>query len=68
MQCTKRWEHEWFHLRLGDAVEYNGIAKEHTAVRTAAGYFDVSHMGECEIRGPEALDLVHTITTNDAAK
>jgi aminomethyltransferase len=49
-------------------VEYAGIAKEHTAVRTAAGLFDVSHMGEFEIRGPEALDLIQHITTNDASK
>src|SRR5437870_2119527 len=49
-------------------VEYSGIAKEHTAVRTAAGLFDVSHMGEFDIRGPEALDLVQYITTNDASK
>ena len=49
-------------------VEYSGIAKEHTAVRTAAGLFDVSHMGELEIRGPEALDLIQHITTNDASK
>ena len=48
-------------------VEYSGIAKEHTAVRTAAGLFDVSHMGELEIRGPEALDLVQSVTTNDAS-
>ena len=40
------------------AVEYSGIAKEHTAVRTAAGLFDVSHMGEFEVRGPEALQLI----------
>jgi aminomethyltransferase len=49
-------------------VEYSGIAKEHTAVRTAAGLFDVSHMGEFEIRGPEALDFVQSVTTNDASK
>lgn len=49
-------------------VEYSGIAKEHTAVRTAAGLFDVSHMGEFEIRGPEAVDLIQHITTNDASK
>ena len=48
-------------------VEYSGIAKEHTAVRTAAGLFDVSHMGELDIRGPEALDLVQSVTTNDAS-
>ena len=49
-------------------VEYSGIAKEHAAVRTAAGLFDVSHMGEFEIRGPEALDLIQFVTTNDASK
>jgi aminomethyltransferase len=49
-------------------VEYSGIAKEHTAVRTAAGLFDVSHMGEFDIRGPEALDLVQSVATNDASK
>src|SRR5437667_11514329 len=49
-------------------VEYSGIAKEHTAVRTAAGLFDVSHMGEFKIHGPEALDLIQFIGTNDASK
>jgi aminomethyltransferase len=48
-------------------VEYSGIAKEHRAVRTAAGLFDVSHMGEFEIRGPQALDLIQLISTNNAA-
>jgi len=48
-------------------VEYSGIAKEHAAVRTTAGLFDVSHMGEFEIRGPEALDLLQYLTTNDAS-
>src|SRR5262249_4162512 len=49
-------------------VEYSGIAKEHVAVRTAAGLFDVSHMGEFDVRGPEALDLIQYVTTNDASK
>ncbi len=49
-------------------VEYSGIAKEHTAVRTAAGLFDVSHMGEFEIRGRESLDLIQFVATNDAMK
>src|ERR1700730_16225119 len=48
-------------------VEYTGIAKEHTAVRTAAGLFDVSHMGEFEVRGPQALDLIQYVTSNDAS-
>jgi hypothetical protein len=49
-------------------VEYSGIAKEHTAVRTAAGLFDVSHMGEFRISGPQALDLIQfvTATTREA--
>jgi aminomethyltransferase len=45
-----------------------GITAEHQAVRTRAGLFDVSHMGELEIRGPQALALVQHVTTNDAAK
>src|SRR5512138_2891694 len=45
-----------------------GTIEEHLAVRTAAGIFDVSHMGEIEIRGAQALDLVQYVTTNDAAK
>jgi aminomethyltransferase len=49
-------------------VEYSGIAKEHIAVRTAAGLFDVSHMGEFEVRGPEALQLIQYVTSNDASK
>ncbi|MGH9791783.1 MAG: glycine cleavage system aminomethyltransferase GcvT, partial [Candidatus Acidiferrales bacterium] len=49
-------------------VEYSGIIAEHLAVRTAAGLFDVSHMGEIEIRGQRALDLVQRISCNDAAK
>jgi aminomethyltransferase len=48
-------------------VEYSGIAKEHTAVRTAAGLFDVSHMGEFEVTGPTALHLIQFITSNDAS-
>ncbi len=36
-------------------VEYSGITREHLAVRTAAGLFDVSHMGEIEVRGPQSL-------------
>ncbi len=49
-------------------VEYSGIISEHLATRTAAGLFDVSHMGEIEIRGPRALDLVQKVTCNNAAK
>ena len=49
-------------------VEYAGIAQEHLAVRTHAGVFDVSHMGEIEIAGPDALDLVQWLTSNDASR
>lgn len=49
-------------------LQYTGILDEHRAVRTAAGLFDVSHMGEIEIRGPQALDLVQWACTNNAAK
>jgi aminomethyltransferase len=49
-------------------VEYSGIAAEHTAVRERAGMFDVSHMGEIEIAGRNALDAVQRISCNDASK
>ncbi len=49
-------------------VTYAGTIDEHLAVRNAAGLFDVSHMGEIEVRGPQALALVQHVTTNDAAK
>jgi aminomethyltransferase len=49
-------------------VEYSGIISEHMATRTAAGLFDVSHMGEIEIRGASALDLVQHVTCNDASR
>jgi aminomethyltransferase len=49
-------------------VEYSGIVAEHMATRTAAGLFDVSHMGEIAVRGPQALALVEHVTCNDASK
>jgi aminomethyltransferase len=49
-------------------VEYSGILAEHMATRAAAGLFDVSHMGEIDVRGEHALDLVQYVTCNDAAK
>lgn len=49
-------------------VEYGGISTEHNAVRTAAGLFDVSHMGEIELAGKDALAAVQHITSNDASK
>ena len=49
-------------------VEYSGIIAEHLAVRRAVGVFDVSHMGELEVRGPQALALVDLVTSNAAAR
>ncbi|HYE96426.1 MAG TPA: glycine cleavage system aminomethyltransferase GcvT [Rubricoccaceae bacterium] len=49
-------------------VQYSGILDEHRAVREAAGLFDVSHMGEFVVRGPEALAFVQGLVTNDASK
>ena len=49
-------------------ISYSGINEEHVAVRKSVGVFDVSHMGEFIIKGPQALDLIQRITTNDASK
>jgi glycine cleavage system T protein (aminomethyltransferase) len=49
-------------------VEYSGISDEHLAVRTRAGLFDVSHMGEIEVAGRDALSALQHITSNDASK
>jgi len=49
-------------------VQYSGVIDEHRTVRNAVGIFDVSHMGEIEIRGPEAARLANFATTNDVAK
>ncbi len=66
------------HLKLGARmvpfggwdmpVQYSGVIDEHKAVRNAAGLFDVSHMGEFELKGPQALDLIQLISVNNAAK
>ncbi|HMO34280.1 MAG TPA: glycine cleavage system aminomethyltransferase GcvT [Lacibacter sp.] len=49
-------------------ISYSGINLEHAAVRTNAGVFDVSHMGEFILKGPGALDLIQRVTSNDASK
>jgi aminomethyltransferase len=49
-------------------VQYSGILEEHHTVRRAVGLFDVSHMGEIEIRGRDAFALVDSVTTNAVAK
>ena len=48
-------------------IQYRGIRDEHRRVRETVGVFDVSHMGEIEIRGDNALDMVQKITINDAS-
>jgi aminomethyltransferase len=65
------------HLKLGAKmvpftgfempVSYAGLTEEHHSVRNACGIFDVSHMGEFRVKGPEALHLIQWITSNDAA-
>ena len=49
-------------------ISYSGINDEHQTVRTNAGVFDVSHMGEFILKGDNALDLIQRVTTNDASK
>ena len=49
-------------------ISYTGINDEHAAVRKNAGVFDVSHMGEFFLKGPHALKLIQSVTSNDAAK
>lgn len=49
-------------------VQYRSILEEHRAVRTAAGLFDVSHMGEAEVRGPDAAAVLDRAVTNDVSR
>ena len=49
-------------------VQFTGILDEHEAVRTRAGLFDVSHMGEITVKGPQALDLLQRVTCNNVSK
>jgi len=49
-------------------LSYTGIIEEHLAVRSAAGIFDISHMGEISARGPGALEFLNSVLTNDARK
>lgn len=48
-------------------VQYEGVTVEHETVRNGVGVFDVSHMGEFLVTGPDALDLIQRVTTNDAS-
>ncbi|MEO0055074.1 MAG: hypothetical protein RLZZ50_1021 [Verrucomicrobiota bacterium] len=49
-------------------VQYRSILEEHKAVRRAAGLFDVSHMGEVDVRGPQALEFLEYLVTNEVAR
>ena len=49
-------------------VQYRGVIEEHMAVRAQAGLFDVSHMGEIEVRGAGALEFCQRLTANDVAR
>ncbi|MFT4036178.1 MAG: glycine cleavage system protein T, partial [Patulibacter sp.] len=49
-------------------VQYEGVRQEHEAVRTGAGVFDVSHMGQIITRGPGALAALQHLTSNDVSK
>ncbi len=49
-------------------VQYSGITDEHNAARNAAGIFDVSHMGELEVEGPQAEEFLNYLVTNNVAK
>ncbi len=49
-------------------VQYEGVGAEHRAVREACGIFDVSHMGEIETSGPQALELLQRLLSNDVAQ
>jgi len=60
---AKMVEFAGFHM----PIQYSGIRDEHRRVRETVGVFDVSHMGEVEISGPKALDLVQKLTINDAS-
>src|SRR5712691_10621088 len=49
-------------------VQYEGVIPEHRAVRADCGAFDVSHMGEIEVEGPRAAELLHATLSNDLGK
>jgi len=80
METTEALKHvtlEHIHQQLGAKivpfagyampVTYEGLNQEHLTVRTAVGVFDVSHMGEFFIKGPQAFELVQRLTTNDVS-
>jgi aminomethyltransferase len=78
MQTLRRTALYEEHARLGAKmvpfagwempVEYEGVISEHRAVRTDCGVFDVSHMGEIEVKGPQATELLQSVLSNDLDK
>src|ERR1700753_4466268 len=66
--------HHEHKARMGDCggwdmpVQYKGLIEEHMAVRAAVGLFDVSHMGDIQLRGPNSLAAVQKLLMNDASK
>src|ERR1700730_7426882 len=78
MDSVKRTPLFALHRKLGARItefggfqmplSYSGIIEEHLAVRSAAGIFDLSHMGEFEIRGPGALAMLERALSNSAAR
>jgi aminomethyltransferase len=75
MQTLRRTPLYEEHVRLGARmvpfagwempVQYEGVIQEHRAVRSDCGVFDVSHMGELEVEGPRAHDLLQSLLSND---
>lgn len=68
--CNKHLESKAKMIEFGDwimPVEYSGIIAEHKAVRNSAGLFDLTHMGELRVTGPDSLKLVQKLITNDAS-
>ena len=60
---------KWFRFAgYNMPVRYSSDIEEHMTVRKGVGVFDVSHMGEFLLQGPEALDLIQRVTSNDASK
>src|ERR1700760_953606 len=49
-------------------VQYEGVIAEHKAVRSDAGVFDVPHMGEIEVEGPTAADMLQAVLSNDVSR
>lgn len=78
METTKLIPLNDLHIRLGGKmvpfagysmpVRYSSDLEEHMTVRQGVGVFDVSHMGEFFLEGPQALDLIQRVTSNDASK